>query len=127
MAALSWLNQNKLQGDVLLHKTLELGVEAVVNSSEPSVLLGCIAYPDLHHLIFGNREKIELLDSFVFPTMPMLLAARELAPTVTNTIASHPAPVKFIPQAYKDIRLANSNAAAAKSCASGAVDALHYY
>ena len=121
-AAENWLMENKINGNVILHDTLEEGMISMKQDSKESVLLGCVVYPDLHNLVFRNRTASKLVDCFVFPTMPMLLAARDES-FEYNTIASHPAPVALIQKKFNKRILVNSNAVAAKKCADGIVDA----
>lgn len=121
-AALYWLEKNNINGSVILHDTLEKGMDSMRCDTEDSVLLGCVVYPELHNLVFNNKDVSEIVGCFVFPTMPMLLAARnELHEP--GKIASHPAPVALIPDYFVDTILVNSNSVAAKFCADGVVDA----
>lgn len=121
-AAINWLMENNINGKIFLHDTLEQGMVSMNKDTNKSVLLGCVVYPELHNLVFKNRGTSQLVECFVFPTMPMLLAARDSAHKF-NSIASHPAPVALIPDKFKERILVNSNAVAAKKCANGHVDA----
>jgi len=121
-AAMNWLMENNINGKIVLHDTLEEGMVCMNEDTNESVLLGCVVYPELHNLVFKNRGTSQLVECFVFPTMPMLLAARENIHQF-NSIASHPAPVALIPGKFKERILVNSNAVAAKKCTNGDVDA----
>jgi prephenate dehydratase len=122
LASQSWMDTNNVNGSIILHNSLEEGLQAMVEDKDRAVLLSCIVYPELHNLVFNNREEVELIGSFIFPTMPMLLAAKSDQYT-PGIIASHPAPVALIPDDFTEIKYANSNVAAAKLCQNGEVDA----
>lgn len=112
-AAKEWFRrQNITDGKVVLHNTLEEAVPYVI--SEPnSALLGCIAYPDLHTLIFTNIQNIVLTECFVMPTFNMVLASQD--GSEPNTVAMHPAPQGLVGNRFKK-QFVDSNAAAAISC-----------
>ncbi len=118
-AAAFWYSANGLEGEVVLHDTLEDAVGAVEASHKKSALLGCIVYPELHTLVFSNLDTLYLDDVFVMPTHNMVLASRDgQNPT---TVLSHPAPRKLAP-AEASVRLVNSNSRAAMDCAGGLSD-----
>ncbi|MFK5951191.1 MAG: hypothetical protein QM500_20745 [Methylococcales bacterium] len=121
-AAENWLTENNINGKIILHDTLEDGMISMKNDSKESVLLGCVVYPELHNLVFKNRSTSKLVECFVFPTMPMLLAAKNES-FEYNKIATHPAPVALIPGIFNEKIFVNSNSVAAKKCADGLVDA----
>jgi len=119
-AATHWLSQHNKKADICLHETLEDAV-LKMGSISNSALLSCIVYPDLHHLVFRNLDRLQLVDAFIMPTIPMVLAS------VTSferpaTVASHPAPVDLIPEWIADRRFVTSNSAAAKACRDGLVE-----
>ncbi len=119
-AAKSWLMARGGAGEVVLHATLEEAVPAVVEDPA-AALLGCVVYPDLHKLVFGNLHSLVLADCFVVPTHRMVLAARPDAPS-PSVVATHPAPESLIPTEIAERRFVSSNVVAALSCARGEVD-----
>lgn len=119
-AANSWLRARGGAGEVVLHATLEDAVPHVVEDPN-AALLGCVVYPDLHKLVFGNLRNLVLADCFVLPTHRMVLAARPDAPS-PSVVATHAAPESLIPAEIAERRFVTSNAVAALSCARGEVD-----
>jgi len=119
-AAYNWFERNELSGEVVLHPTLEEAVEQIKTDNDgESGLLSCIVYPYLHTLVFGNRDRLYLLDSFIMPTFNMILASKTgKAPVV---VATHPAPQSLAPSGCQRV-LVNSNSEAAIQCANGEVD-----
>src|SRR6266702_101942 len=121
-AARHWFAQQGRPTNVRLHATLEDAVEALID--EPgAALLGCIAFPAVHTLVFTNLHRLGLVDCFVMPTHKMVLAQR---PDVGEpaTISTHPAPQSLVPgQMIRGRRLVNSNAQAAVDCQAGLSDA----
>lgn len=83
-------------------------------------LVGCVVYPDLHQLVFGNLHRLVLADVFVVPTYPMVLASR--TGTTPQIVSTHPAPQGLVPRGVRT-RLTTSNARAASDCATGHSDA----
>ena len=120
-AARFWLKSRGENGNVVLHRTLEDAVDVACSTpSASSLVLGCIVYPDLHHLMFRNRARLHLRECFVMPTIEMVLASNTGAmPTV---IASHPAPVDLIKNKNCKVNLVTSNSVAAQRCSSGDTD-----
>lgn len=119
-AARHYIAQHGLDAEVTLHETLERGMRDVLESPS-AVLLGCVVYPDLHNLVFPYLDRLVLADQFIFPTFPMILAARD--PDVAiRTVATHPAPRALVP-AGAEATLVTSNAEAARLCALGRFDA----
>ena len=102
----------------MLHQTLEKGVEKI-GDDRSSVLIACIVYPDLHNLVFSHRERLEIVECFVFSTHNMVLASRD--GRMPSSVASHPAPRKLVPD-EASCRLVTSNAQAAIDCARGEID-----
>lgn len=98
-AATNWLAENNINGNIILHDTLEDGIISMQKDSKEASLLGCVVYPDLHNLVFNNRRTSMLLECFVFPTLPMLLAARSDS-FKYEKIATHPAPIALIPKKF---------------------------
>jgi len=119
-AAHHWFEQHDIDGRVVLHDTLEDGVEAMRHSGgNGEALLGCVVYPELHTLVFSNLAWLKLTDCFVMPTFNMVVASKDgSSPT---RVATHPAPKHLVPEGC-EYELVNSNAVAAASCASGAFD-----
>lgn len=119
-AARHWFEKNDIEGRVVLHATLEEGVEAMRQSGDSDeALLGCVVYPDLHTLVFSNLEWLKLTDCFVMPTFNMVVASRD--GRMPTRVATHPAPKHLVPEGC-EYTLVNSNAVAAASCASGEFD-----
>ncbi len=114
-AAGEWFRRQGRSGQVVLHPTLEQGLAAM--PAEPGhALLGCVVYPELHTLVFGNLGRIRLVDCFVMPTFHMVVASRD--GRSPRTVATHPAPRLLVP-AGADATLVDSNARAAIECAAG--------
>jgi prephenate dehydratase len=121
-AAHHWLHQRGMSdGTVVLHPTLERAALDVLADPEPSALLACVVYPNLHEIVFKNLAQLTMRDCFVFPTHNMVYAGR--AGATWRTVASHPAPVNLLDGRDVEIILVNSNAAAAAICSSGETDA----
>jgi prephenate dehydratase len=118
-AARFWLSNRGIDGEVILHETLEDGVKHLPDR-ERSALLACAVYPDLHRLVFSNLHCLKLADSFILPTHNMLLAS--LGSSDPRTVASHPAPQGLVPPGA-EVVLVTSNAVAARECAHGRVEA----
>jgi prephenate dehydratase len=118
-AAHFWFRNRMVDGEVVLHPTLEDGVKHL-KRQDRCALLACAVYPDLHTLVFSNLEWLALADSFIIPTHNMLLASR--GRDNPTTVATHPAPKGLVPQGA-EIILVTSNAQAARDCADGRVDA----
>lgn len=121
-AAREWFARNSLNDETYLHLTLEVAAETV--HSEPgSALLGCIAYPKLHILVFTNLNRLTLVDCFVMPTYNMVLVTREDA-EILDSLSTRPAPQHLVlKKAFPNRRLVNSNAQAALDCAHRLTDA----
>lgn len=119
-AAAKWWCQTRsaCNARVFLHETLEGAVEEM-SLDGTEVLIGCIVYPDLHTLVFGNLARLEIAECFVFPTHRMVLASRDGKFPVS--VATHPAPRLLVPQEVTETIIVNSNSAAAMQCASGTV------
>ncbi|TNV21668.1 hypothetical protein FH968_06155 [Buttiauxella sp. B2] len=126
-AAHLWLENNNQGGEVRLHQTLESAAKYMEQNENNDVLLGCIVYPYLHHLVFKNLQHLKLIDCFVMDTHNMLLASRLDNVRKIKSVGSHPAPQDLIHQIKGvdknvAIELFNSNSEAAKQCAAGTVD-----
>lgn len=122
-AAKLWFGNRGIDGEVVLHPTLEEAA-TVMGRAPHAALLGCVVYPDLHTLVFSNLEQFSLADLFIMPTHDMVLASRTgEAPAVVST---HPAPQRLIPDELVpggvQRRLVNSNAQAALDCVRGLSD-----
>ncbi|MDW5498295.1 hypothetical protein R6Y99_00610 [Pseudomonas lundensis] len=127
-AARLWLENNDCQGEVKLHQTLEDAAKYMVNTDGGDLLLGCIVYPHLHHLVFKNLNYLKLIDCFVMDTHNMVFASKNSHPGEIKTVGSHPAPQDLIRQvpginSQFSLQLFNSNSEAARQCEAGAVDA----
>ncbi|MEV6694958.1 hypothetical protein AB0M35_26120 [Micromonospora sp. NPDC051196] len=117
-AANTWFERRGRQGRVHLCPTLETAVEQLPYDGT-AALLGCVVYPDLHHLVFQNLHRLTLAETFVVPTHRMVLAARDGREPIT--VATHPAPQSLVPERLTRV-LTTSNARAAQECAAGEVD-----
>lgn len=126
-AAYYWLEKNKLDGNIILHETLEFAVEEIKKDND-CILLGCIVYPYLHNIVFKNLSLLKLTDCFVMDTHNMLFASRFNNYRKINSIGSHPAPKDLISKMTNlnnniESLLFNSNSESALQCAKGTVDA----
>lgn len=120
-AARHWLATNGYPEDhIELHPTLEVAAEAVIGRPG-HVLLGCIVYPELNHLVFQNLGTMRLVDCFIIPTHSMVVAGD--MGSERPLVASHPAPVNLLDAWSPEVQLVTSNAEAALVCARGEVDA----
>jgi hypothetical protein len=117
-AAWEWFRRRHQVGKVVLHTTLEEAIPELPTDGTAAVV-ACAVYPDLHTLVFGNLTRLEMIDSFVFPTHPMVLAGRDV--TEMRTGISHPAPRSLLPEGL-DVRMTTSNAQAAINCSRGGAD-----
>lgn len=127
-AAYLWLEKNGHRGEVKLHQTLEDAAKYMSDTDSSDILLGCIVYPHLHHLVFKNLSCLKLIDCFVMDTHNMVFASKNPNPGKIRTVGSHPAPQDLIRQVpginnQLSIRLFNSNSEAAHQCAADVVDA----
>lgn len=119
-AARIWFLRQGREGEVVLRRTLEEAV-ADMPMDGTAALMACIAYPDLHTLMFSNLGLLRLVDCLIVPTHDMVLAARtEINP---RSVSCHPAPRRLVPQYIQEVRLTTSNAQAAEDCAGGISDA----
>lgn len=121
-AARYYLRQVQAEdGKVHLFETLETAVEALPDRDD-CALLGCIVYPALHELVFENVTRLRLVDTFVLPTLPMVLATNARGAEIEEVV-THPAPVRLLHNADLVAAYASSNAEAARLCAGGAYQA----
>ncbi len=116
-----WFSRQGRAGNVVLHPTLEVAVEALYGQPG-AALLACVVYPDLHTLVFTNLHRLVMIDCFVVPTHNMVLAARQ-GVDVIRSVATHPAPSSLVPSSIAERRLVNSNTQAALDCVAGVTDA----
>lgn len=117
-AAISWIGRKCPNAAVFLHSSLESAADAVKTGSD-SVLLGVVAYPHLHSLIYSHLECLQLIDVFIFKTDYMVLASRSGA--MPSYCATHPAPEKLLPPTMERKYVVN-NVDAARECAAGLTD-----
>jgi hypothetical protein len=117
-AAKHWFRMRGIDGEVVLHPTLETALESVTQRDD-AALLGCVVYPELHTLVFSNLHRLELEDQFIMPTLNMVLAS--LTGATPTTVSTHPAPRQLVP-AGADVRIVDSNAQAALDCANGVTE-----
>lgn len=115
-AARHWVKLHDGRASISLYSTLEEATKHLVDDHS-SVLLSCIAYPELHHLVFKNLEVMQLVDAFVMPTLPMVLASS--GSVRPRSVATHRAPEDLVPDWLVERMYVNSNADAARACKSG--------
>jgi CheY-like chemotaxis protein len=119
-AARAWLDRRGTPGDVVLHPSFEDAAAAVVRTPG-AALLSCIAYPELHTLLYSHVDSLVVVDCLIIPTHGMVLARRAGVVDI-ESVATHPAPASLVPGGVA-VRLAPSNSQAAADCAAGLVDA----
>jgi hypothetical protein len=119
MAAQRWLAGHDKPIDVRLHNTLEAALPTLPIDGRHAIL-ACAVYPDLHRLVFSSLDRMQMVDSFIAPTYPMVLASRGDV-TKPTVIASHPAPAGLV-ERFAQVKLSTSNSQAALDCAAGLVD-----
>jgi hypothetical protein len=84
-----------------------------------SVLLGVVAYPKMHSLIYSHLECLQLIDAFIAKTDYMVLASR--SGEMPRRCATHPAPEKLLPSTMER-KFVTNNVDAARECAAGLTD-----
>lgn len=109
-AAKKFLHHNQVCADIILMPTLEAGAAEVL-SHEDSILMGCIAYPNLHNLMFSNLRNLKLVEVFVTDTLTMVMASRSSGNP--QLVYCHPATESLIAEPLRSIPTATSNASAA--------------
>jgi len=120
-AARHWAKSTGNDVNITLHSRLETAISVMKDEPGESYLLGCAVYPDLHEIVFNNLDWLIFDDSFVIPTLEMVLATRQdLTLADINTVYTHPAPASLVND-YQ-IFLASSNSSAAKHCSDGESD-----
>ncbi len=120
-AARHWAKKKNIKVNIVLHPQLEVALEVMKNETEECYLLGCAVYPHLHDIVFKNLDWLTFDDSFIVPTLEMVLAIRpEVDVGKVKTVYTHPAPASLVGD-YK-VEFATSNSAAAKMCKEGHSD-----
>lgn len=117
-ASYEWFRRRGIEGEVVLHRTLESAVPTLPANGEHAVV-ACAVYPALHTLVFSNLTRLRMVDSFVMPTHNMVLATRDA--DRPRLVASHPAPSGLVP-ADAEVVLSTSNSQAAIECAERRTD-----
>lgn len=123
-AAMEWISEKSFRNDckVVTHTTVEDAIKATLKDQSCSVTVGCVVYPDLHHVVFDNLNEISLLEVFMSDTFDMILAGKgDTDPPLS--VASHAAPLGLIRKLNCKILDATSNVAAAEMCFGGLTDA----
>jgi hypothetical protein len=117
-----WARLRGLHVSSALHPTFEDALAAVKDAQCQAVLLGCIAYPDLHKLVYHNLDWLTLVDQFIMDTFNIVLAKR---PEVDHplTAVSHPAPRPLAESRGLQVTETTSNSQAARLCAQARFDA----
>jgi hypothetical protein len=117
-AAHEWFRRRGVDGEVVLHPTLESATPTLPATGRHAVL-ACAVYPALHTLVFSNLTRLRMVDSFLMPTHNMVLASSGAGRP--RRFASHPAPSGLVPSGATVV-LATSNSQAAIECAEGRVE-----
>jgi prephenate dehydratase len=121
-AAERWFARSpSLSGTVRLHATLNQAVDAV-RCDPCAAVMACAAYPKLHEIVFENIAWLDMVDSVIMPTHPMVFAKRQGDAAAPASVATHPAPQALVPDGLER-RLSTSNAQAAIDCVEGWADA----
>lgn len=118
-AIINYLRKNNLEIEVLFTDTLENAAEKVIKDKE-SAFLGCVAYPNLHNLIFPYLDILSIEEVFLEETYEMVLASN--SKDNIETIATHPAPAYLCDSSLNKC-FSTSNADAAQKCLDNTVDA----
>jgi hypothetical protein len=119
MAAREWFARRRQAGRVHLYPTLEDAVDDMP-PRKGAALMACIAYPELHTLMFSALGRLRLTDCLILPTFDMVYAGRTVAP---RSAVTHPAPRGLLPPGLERVELSTSNAQAAADCRAGRADA----
>lgn len=126
LAVYHWLNMKNIDvadATIILHPTLEEGLDAVLEERD-SLLLACIVYPKLNELVFNHLDNMQLADCFIMPTYNMVLATKkQLSKQQIQSVVSHPAPVSLVDDLNCEAQLTTSNSHAAMLCANEKFDA----
>lgn len=117
-AARSWALRECGSAEVHLHGSMEEAASHVVRDDR-AVLLGVVAYPNLHTIIYSHLHTLRLMDVFIMNTDNMVLASRTGAAPIV--CATHPAPEKLLHETVER-RFVSSNVMAANTCAAGEAD-----
>ncbi|MFG2357008.1 prephenate dehydratase domain-containing protein [Streptomyces sp. NPDC048521] len=121
-AARHWLDSHHPgRGEVVLHATFEDAAAAVLDRPAHSVLLGCVAYPELHVIVYQNLRQLTMRECFMLPTHALVLGAP--ARGRIRTVLTHAAPARLLDGLDVRVEMASSTAAAAEACARGESDA----
>ncbi|MER6997960.1 bacilysin biosynthesis protein BacA [Streptomyces sp. NPDC000410] len=118
-AAHHWFEEQRRDGRVVLHTEVEDGLD-VMRFDGTEAILACAVYPRLHDLVFGNLDRLAMVDTFILDTYDMVLASRPEQDSIA-TIVTHPAPSCLV-TSRGEISFASSNSHAAALCASGLYD-----
>jgi hypothetical protein len=117
-AAFAWMRRKCPAAALCLHFSLEKAAGAVASQSD-AVLLGAVAYPQLHSLIYSHLDHFQIIDVFIVDTHEMILASR--TGSMPLICATHPSPEKLLPSTVAR-KYVSSNALAAEECARGMTD-----
>ena len=115
----NYIRKNDLEMEVLFTDTLENAAEKVLKDKE-SAFLGCVAYPNLHNLIFPYLDKLSIEEVFLDDTYEMVLASKSKGKI--ETIATHPAPAYLCDSSINKC-FSTSNADSAQKCLDNTADA----
>ncbi|MGT0250557.1 prephenate dehydratase domain-containing protein [Burkholderia pyrrocinia] len=126
-AAHLYRERQGLTGNIHLANTLETAVDTLLQSPDDGILLGCIVYPELHHIVFRNLGRLKLIDHLLMDTHDMVFASRKSSLSEIEGIGSHPAPISLLDhlgtlRTRVPVAWMASNAEAARQCSEGRVD-----
>ncbi|MDP0929770.1 prephenate dehydratase [Paracoccus onubensis] len=116
-AARFWVDRLALDAPIVLHQSIErAATEVAVCDAE--VMLGVVAYPDLHSVMYTHVRTMRLLDLFIMNTDEMVMAVPPGRDTEPRICVTHPAPQALLPERIQR-RFVASTALAAQECACG--------
>ncbi len=116
-AASAWAARHSPGARIVLHASMEGAAEETAGRDH-EVMLGAIAYPKLHSIIYEHVRDLRLIDLFIMDTDEMVLAARQPCAETPRICATHPAPEPLLPRSVTRQYVA-STALAAETCATG--------
>lgn len=116
-AAQSWIAGRCDRAEIVLHRSMEQAAGEAAGR-EREVMLGVVAYPELHSIIYRHLQVMRLIDMFIMDTDEMVLAVRPDQQAEPRLCATHPAPQSLLPPRIER-RFVSSTAIAAEQCAQG--------
>lgn len=116
-AAQSWVARRCGRAEIVLHRSMEQAASRAAGCAR-EVMLGVVAYPELHSIIYSHLQVMRLIDLFLMDTDEMVLAVRPDRQAAPRLCATHPAPQALLPPCIER-RFVASTAIAAEECARG--------